>query len=180
MKTRRFEISACGSHADDARTIGLCILEGKVFRQIAIAFDDVTVIGPTAVNDIVLVFFVNPIVEKLIHRGGFGAGGLVFFGDPLSRPKAGSDEGIGIVVIGIGAMDIRPFLGVVTPGHRPSGIEKHVIVAVELAVGFTHNGNRHFRQVIKPRGRIDLIQDTAAIMVYPDMAWVQMVHVHAE
>ena len=98
----------------------------------------------------------------------------------MTRAQVGSDEGIGIVVIGIGHVVKSLFALRITPGDWTPGIEKDVVVLVKAPVGLARDHDGKFNQVVEMRIPVAFVKQAAPIMIHPNMFGVDVVDIHTQ
>ena len=174
------EIAPGQVHFHLTGTVGFEVLESEVQGLGTVAVKDVGIIGASPVDDVIIVLFIDLIIQKLRHQGGprcYWEGGRL---DSSSSTQVGGDKGVGMVVVGIGKMTEKPFLGVILPSDRPPGIEQDIVIAVERTVLFALDEDRQLGEVVETRLRVDLVQEASSVMIDTEVSGIKVIHVHTQ
>ena len=105
LESGGLEVAACHADGHCAQPVGLGVREREVLDQRPVAVDDVTVIGPASVDDVVVVVVVHLMVDELVDIDLSGTRWSRRRRQAQSLPAVGGDEHVGIVVVGVGYMN---------------------------------------------------------------------------
>ena len=140
----------------------------------------VTIVGTAHAMQVVLVVLVHLIVQETVDRrvGVSRRGGTL--ADALALSQAQDEEGIGIIVIGVLAVDVSRGVGLRRPDHGAATIEKDIVAIVEFAVSLARHIDGHLHQIVGTRNGVLLRQHPTAIMIDTDLARVDVGHIDTQ
>ena len=104
LKTRWAHISARHSQIDFTWPVGFGVFEGKTLRYCTVTINDVTIVGPSSIDDIVSINIINLVIQKFIHHRSLSSGWLGIGCQSFTRTQAGGNESIRKVIVSIGMM----------------------------------------------------------------------------
>ena len=140
----------------------------------------VAIVGATHAMQVILIALVHLMVQETVDRRVGVSRRNSTLADALALSQAQDEEGIGIIVIRVLAVDVGRGVDLWSPDHRTATVEQNIVAVVEPAIGLARHEYGHFHQVVGARNGVLLRQHPTAIMIDTDLARVDVGHIDTQ